>query len=444
VAKTPNIMRLFLTFLAVTVLAGGQTSPDPAAVLQQAKAKLQAMAQRLEQYVCVETIDRRYYQRVTRAADAGGRQPGCDGASTPAPDNALQLEFQDRVRLEVTVSDGRELHSWPGATRFDTRNVDDLIRDGPVSTGSFGAHLNSIFSRPGVTFRYSGQKSSDHGILFEYHYQVPLDASRYEVKTGGAWAAVAYEGEFWIDPQSLELERLTIRAPAPPKDAAFCSASTTLDYRSMRIGDGDVLLPQQAQLEIVRQGGRESRNVTSFGSCREYHAESELVFDVPADGEGTAGPRAGRGRVAVPLGLPVTLALETAIDTDTAAAGDPVSAKVVKAVRKAGSNDEVIPAGSVVRGRIRRIEHHPLPEPYFLIALSFNRVEIQGAVSGFVARREPDLELAKSLGANLQLRDTGIWFWGVGTFLFPTSKPHYVMPAGFESKWFTLATGGRS
>jgi site-specific DNA recombinase len=41
------------------------------------------------------------------------------------------------------------------------------------------------------------------------------------------------------------------------------------------------------------------------------------------------------------------------------------------------------------------------------------------------------------------VRATGIWFWDVGTFLFPTPKSHYIVPAGFESKWFTLATGGR-
>jgi hypothetical protein len=67
----------------------------------------------------------------------------------------------------------------------------------------------------------------------------------------------------------------------------------------------------------------------------------------------------------------------------------------------------------------------------------------QGAVSPFVVRSEPDKELAEKLGANLDLRDTGIWYWGVGTFLFPSSKSEIVIPAGFESKWFTLATGGR-
>jgi len=437
-------MRLFFSFLAITVLAGGQTSPAPETVLDAAKARLKAMAQRLEEYVCVETINRSYYRRVTPLPPPAHAESECEGAAPETVRDSLKLESTDRARLEVTVSQGRELHSWPGATRFDTRNVDDLIRDGPISTGSFGAFLASIFDRPGVTFQYTGAKNSGQGAIFEYHYRVARAASKYEVKVGTAWVPVAYEGEFSINSRSIELERLTIRASDPPPDAAFCAASTTIDYQSARIGDGDVLLPRQAQLEVFRKNGQESRNITTFGACREYHAESELVFDVPADSEAAASPRAGgRVRVALPLGLSVTLALESAIDTDTASAGDPIAAKVVKAVRRPGTSEELLPAGSIVRGRIRRVEHHLLPEPYFLIAISFNRVEAHGTVSGFVARSDADPELAKSLGANLEVRDSGIWYWGVGTFLFPTSKAHYVIPAGFESKWFTLATGAR-
>jgi hypothetical protein len=75
--------------------------------------------------------------------------------------------------------------------------------------------------------------------------------------------------------------------------------------------------------------------------------------------------------------------------------------------------------------------------------MAFNRVETQGVVSLFFARSEPNPVLAKELGANLAMRDTGIWFWGVGTFLFPTHKSRTVIPAGFESRWFTLDIGGR-
>lgn len=404
------------------------------------------MTSRLEKYVCIETINRNYYRRIVPWDTPVLPQAPSACASTAASTSAgreRQLESTDRVRLEVTVSQSQELHSWPGATGFDTRDVDELIRDGPVSTGSFGGYLASIFGHPGVTFHYNGERAAGGHTVLEYGYRVPLDASRLEVKVAGAWLRAAYEGEFWLDPQSTDLQRLTIRTTVLPPEAAFCEADTTLDYQLLHLGTGDVLLPRQSQLEIVNKSGRETRNDTTFASCREYQAESELVFDLPADAKSTVAPRADRGRLVMPIGLPVTLALESPINTDSAATGDPVSAKVVKPVRRPGSNEDLIPAGAVVRGRVRRVEYHLFPKPHYLIAIAFNRVEVHGVVSPFAARSEADPELAKELGANLLMRATGIWFWGVGTFLFPTPKSHYIVPAGFESKWFTLATGGR-
>lgn len=432
--------------LVAAALASGQSARDPDTVLEQARARLRAMSQSLEKYVCVETLDRSYYQRVLPAEapalpDAPpvcGKAPAGGAAREP-----LQLESTDRVRLEVTVSEGHELHSWPGATRFDTRDVDDLIRNGPVSTGSFGAYLASVFDQPGVTFHFNGERSANGKTLFEYRYQAPRSASRFEIKVDAAWRPAAYEGEIRIDPQSFELERLTIRIDEAPPGAAFCEAGATLDYQRVHIGDGEILLPRQSQLEIALQDGRQTSNITTFTNCREYQAESEIVFDAPSGAESTAAPRAGRGRVTLPIGLPVTLALAAPIDTATAAAGDPIAAKVVKPVLRPGTKEELIPAGATVHGRIRRVERHLLPTPYFKIAIAFNRVDVQGVLSPFVARSEADDYLAKRLGASLALRDTGIWYWGVGTFLFPSSKSQIVIPAGYESKWFTLATGGR-
>lgn len=433
--------RLNIIFIALAA-AYGQTARDPAAVLEQARTRLQEMAQNLEKYVCVETINRNYYQRETprKAPVEAEPAPAC---APPPADDPYRLASTDRVRLEVTVSEGSELHSWPGATRFDERNVDELIRNGPVSTGSFGGYLTSVFGQTGVSYRYKGEQSVNGKTLFEYAYQVPLAASHFEVKTDTAWRPTAYEGEFRLDAQSYQLQSLTVRTVAPPAGAAFCQAAATLDYQRVHIGDSDLLLPRQSQLQIELKGGSETRNVTTFANCREYQAESEIVFDELATAGSSVRQSAGRGRVSLPLGLPAILALEDPIDTATAAAGDPVVAKVVKPVRRPGSTADLIPAGALVRGRIRRVEHHLLPTPYFRVVLAFNRVEVQGVASPFIVRSEPDPQLAKKLNASLELRDTGIWYWGVGTFLFPSSKSDIVIPAGFESKWFTLATGGR-
>ena len=400
------------------------------------------MAQNLEKYVCVETINRSYYQRVAprKAPVTPEPLPAC---APPPANDPYELASTDRVRLEVTVSGGAELHSWPGATRFDERNVDDLIRNGPVSTGSFGAYLKSVFGQPGAAYQYKGEQSVDGKTAFEYAYQVPLSASRFEVKTDAGWRSTAYQGEFRLDPQTFQLIHLTVRTIDPPPGTPFCQAASALDYQLVHIGDSDLLLPRQAELQIELKNGPETNNVTTFAQCREYQAESEISFDESASAGGVTPQSAERGRLSLPIGLPVTLALERPIDTASSAAGDPVDAKVVKPVVRPGSNEVLVPAGAVARGRIRRVEHHRLPSPYFRIVLAFNRVEVNGAVSPFVVRSEPDKALAEKLNANLELRDTGIWYWGVGTFLFPTDKTQLVIPAGFESKWFTLATGGR-
>jgi hypothetical protein len=435
----------FLSLLIAVAAAHGQTARDPNTVLDQAIERLQEMAHRLEKYVCIETVERSYYQRLAprHAAAVAEAAPACGPVAAEAADRSpLHLESTDRVHLEVSVSQGRELHSWPGATRFDARDVDELIGDGPVSTGAFGGYLASVFGRKGVSYRYKGKSSANEKTLFEYEYSVPVEASRFEIKVDETWRRAAYEGEFQIDPESLELERLTIRTTELPSGAPFCRAATSLNYQQVHLGDSDLLLPRRSELEIELKSGRETRNVTTFANCREYQAESEIVFDASSSTESSAVSRTERGRVALPIGLPVVLALTDAIDTAAASAGDPVAAKVVKPVRRAGSSEDLIPAGAVVRGHIRRVEHHLLPSPYFLVAIAFNRVEVGGAVSPFFARSEVNAALAKELGVNVTMRGAGIRLWGVGTFLFPSNKSHTVVPAGFESRWFTLATGG--
>ena len=450
-APSRSTVRSTLVVLGISLAAGQPAppagTPAPAQVLAQARARLQAMSRNLERYVCIETVNRSYYQQTAlpEPAPQPEAEAACGSAAsaTPVAEGKRRLESTDRVRLEVTLADGRELHSWPGATRFESRDVDALIRNGPVSTGAFGSYLASIFGPPEVAFRYNGERVMDGRTLFEYRYSVPLEASHYDVRVNVAWRPAAFEGEFSIDPRTLTLERLTIRTSGLPAGATFCQASTAVDYQHVHIGDSDVLLPGQSMLEIVLGHGRETRNITTFANCREYQAESEISFDESSHNEATAARAASRGLVSLPIGLPISLALTAPIDTSVAAAGDPVAATVVKPVRRPGSPVDLIPAGAVVQGRLRRVEHHLLSTPYFLIVISFNRVDIRGALSPFAARSEPDPDLARELGANLAVRETGVRFWGIGSFLFPTNKPRLVIPAGFQSKWFTLAIGGR-
>jgi hypothetical protein len=434
-------MSLALSLCAIALLFG-QSGPDPNELLQRARVKLQALTRRLANYTCIETVDRQYFQRPANAKLAAEAPLSCRASVDP---DSLRLESSDRLRFEVAVADNREILSRPGATRFDSRDVDSIVRFGPIGTGSFGSYLIGVFDNPSAVFSYSGEKLLSGRTMLEYQYQVSLEGSRYRVKAGTAsgatWLAMAYHGTFWVDPESLDLERFTILADNLPPQTSICAAQSTLDYSGVRIRVGDALLPRQSQLQILMLDGRETVNTTNFAGCKEYQAESALVFDETPDTESAVARPVFRTGAALPIGLPVTLALSAAIDSATAAAGDLVSAEVVNSVSRPGSSDVLIPAGAIVHGRITRVEHHVFPEAYFLIALSFNRMEVDGSPSLFAARLEPSAELAEELGVDLAAQGGG--FFNSGTFLFATKKSRYVLPAGYQSTWSTLATPGR-
>jgi hypothetical protein len=433
----PSRLALPLLILAA---ARGQAERDPGEALERARANLQSMTQRLSKYACIETVDRIYYE--PPAEPVGGQSCSLIQAARANQAEPPAIEASDRLRLEVTVSEGHEIHAWPGATRFDTRDVDEIIHQGPIGTGSFGTHLIGVFDNPAVDFHYVGEKTEGGRPVLEYSYHVSAQASRYRVKTGATWEIVPYDGTFWLDPQSLELRHFTMEAASLPRGSFMCQLQGALDYRQVHIGDGDVLLPSEGQLAIVMDTGRETTNRTTFSACREYQAESALRFD-DSNVDNAAAKPIVRTPLALPIGLPVDLALVDPIDTATAAAGDPVSAKVMKPVRRGAAGAILIHPGAMVLGRITRMEHHILPRPYFLISISFNRLARGDISSPFAAKYDGSEKLAKDLGAELHLASRGLEFWDVGTFLFPSSKPTYVLPAGWESKWDTLATPSR-
>jgi hypothetical protein len=135
----------------------------------------------------------------------------------------------------------------------------------------------------------------------------------------------------------------------------------------------------------------------------------------------------------------VDLRLDTAIDTETSAAGDPVSATVVHAVHSDQSAEILIPAGAVAHGRISRIEHHFSPAEYLLIGIAFESVEFDGGSSPFAARTEPPAHFYGTVPIDL-LRGLmqRIPTPPPDSVVFANEK-HHVMAAGTVLHWITAS-----
>jgi hypothetical protein len=435
--------------LAARVLCGqaaiiqAANQRDAYVLLERARAKILDSIRRLPNYICLETVDRAYY--VTRQARLNSRamteSPSyfCDGK----PAGYLSMDAKDRLRVEVAIAGEDEIHSWPGASSFDTRRLDQMIPFGPTSTGSFGTFLLDMFENRIAEVSFKERKGEGSQTVFEYSYRVPKKPSRYRVKAGNRWEITGYSGSFQINAQTAELARLVIDTDQLSRATGMCAATTTLDYSFTTIGDGEFLIPRQSELRTFDTNSNQTDSVTGFSGCHEFTAESNLRFDGSDTAAGVSKPGPVRA-AALPSGISLTLALLSSIDSSKAAAGDAISATVVTAVRRPRSNQVLVPAGAIAHGRILRMRQD-LSSQKIQISIRFDTVETQGSVSPVSLRLNRDRKAESRTSSGLKTRAAEFSLPPPlskelgSSFEFPARNGVYVVPAGFQSKWTTVA-----
>jgi hypothetical protein len=430
--------------IADLTVRGAITTADPVDVLARARVKLAAIARKLPKYTCLETIERAYY-------DAPAPKPSASLMSEPAScenkeigkNGPLSLVAEDRLRLEVAVGESGEIHSWVAASRFDSRPLFEMVPSGPISSGSFGTYLADIFENPGARLKFIDQKSEGSQEIVEYSFVVPVEASHYVIHFGTGWKATGYRGSFEIDRTTADLVRLAQQTDQLPPEGNMCRARTSIEYHTVPIGSGQLLIPRRSELHTLSPDASETNSVTTYSACHEYSVESSLRFDDTDDVAVTAKAPAP-GAVNLPPGLILTLALLNPIDADIAAAGDAVTAKVSRVVRSKDAKEVLVPAGAIAHGRILQMRRQRTFSQ-FLISIAFETLEMNGAVSPISVQLERELKAEKKTEKEIHSRLPGFSLpppppGDQGSlFAVPAKKGGYAMAAGFESNWITVA-----
>src|SRR5579872_160932 len=192
-------------WLALRLLHAG-TGHDPDEVLERVRAKVLASSDRARDFMCVETVERKFYR-----PDAPVRGNVCPEAQVEWRDPAggLRLMSTDRLRLDVTLTENGESYSWVGASRFDG-DIDAVVRRGPIGSGAFASFLDVIFRRDVKDFHFEGHRLDTGDDLMEYSFAVTRSDSHYQVKENRSWAPAAYAGSVFVDPVKDEVIRLRI------------------------------------------------------------------------------------------------------------------------------------------------------------------------------------------------------------------------------------------
>ena len=422
--------RSLLTF---SLAVGVQAQQNPADLLRLVQAKVADTLSRIPRYMCTQTID-----RVTYEPDVYSGNSACDTGPARPP---THLVTSDRLRLDVAMTSTIEMYSWVGESRFDDRDLMDMVLEGAISTGNFAAFLTAVFRTDEASFTYNGDSTEDGRALAEFGFRVPYEKSHYRFGQRPHLVVTGYDGTLLVDAKTGDLVRLIVRTSRLPSETAACYSTTTMDYARVRLSDTDIiLLPTESRLHILDTNGSESENRTVFSACHEFLGESTITFDPPADGAASAAHHglASRGFI-IPRGLRFRVALTQGIDTATAAAGDPIKAKLITPIRD--GSKVLVPMGASVAGRIVRMRQFYGSYSSVAIDIKLETVNVGGASIRLIATPDIGQSFPKTKRAALQQRIEVRTLRSLedrsSAFVFRNVQQPYLISSGLESMWVT-------
>ena len=358
-------MRGVACLLPALLLAGGEPRPPvtPEAIrLGRIRSHMHDILTRIPDYTCLQTIERSRRSAKSR-----------------------RFQLVDTIRLEVALVGGKEMFAWPGAGRFDDREIGRIV-GGTIGNGNFALHARAVFLGSSPAFEYEGEVDHPQGKAHRYRFQVSRQASGYTLRSGPLEGITGYRGWFEADTRTLDLIRLEIDANDIPEHLPIRAARDRMAYARVRIGERDFLLPKSSELVVEDDHGTENRNLTTFSGCRQYAGESVISFADPDPAAAPAPTPEPVVPVQLPDGLGLTVVFDETIRFQQAAIGDQIMGRVVENARWKGKT--MVPRGAVVKGRLLGFKRYYGRVEFMRVAVTLTSVDFPGAHADIDAQIE--------------------------------------------------------
>jgi hypothetical protein len=387
--------------LTVFIASAWGSDADPITLLTRVRAKVAYDAKRIPRYVCSQRIERQTFH-------AQSKKPGDCGAiilrrlNNPSVDAGLATT--DRAKLDVILSEGSELFSWPGRHRFDAATPADLLSGGLSGSGDFASFRIDVFMLDGVAIKYESR--CEDGNCLRFSYDVPIDLTHYILRTPEHDVRIGYHGTFDADADTAEVLRLVVTATDVERILpGACEMDTRMTYARAASDSGEFMIPAVTEKHLLRSDGMRFENKLSYEDCRQYSSESVVKFD----GDVTE-PKSANA----PARAPATPAPGTNIDSEMSFAGDTVEGALTDSIRD--SSGGRIKSGTIVRGHISQMEKVWWPQREIVLSLRFNSMVVGGVEVPVVLER-------------VGRRDAR----GRGLFVFPETR--VVLGERFITRW---------
>jgi VWFA-related protein len=260
---TPGIVShqnhpLVITSLPPTSVSA--PAPDELqAIIADARKRAVSYSDSLPNFMCVEMTD--------RSIDPSG-----NGKWRHKDSIAELLRFHNNSESRQTL----EVNGKPSST-----NHDDLRgKNGALSWGEFGGVLSAVFqlsSKADFQWKETDAIGSETVQVLSYH--VAHENSSWGLAGDDNWKLYpAFHGLLYIDNATRNVRRISLVADDLPRDFSIHSASITMDYDYVAIGNHDYLMPVSGAISL-RQGKREAvLNEIEFRNYRRYGSKVKVLY----------------------------------------------------------------------------------------------------------------------------------------------------------------------
>lgn len=318
------LVRIFaIAVPALCVLA----QPDPGATLQSIRDRALENVRTLPNYTCTSVIERSSRRSVKK-----------------------KFEDVDRIHLEIAYIGGSELFGWPQGEKIADEDLRHFVA-GSITNGDFALLTRALFAGPGVSFKPVARKEANGHSVWNGAFTAAREGSDWVLTMGDREEPVPYSGTFQADAETLRLISIRMTADYIPREFGYRRVTRHLEFQPVLIGSNEVLLPSRAVFVTLDQNGEETKNEASFTNCRQFAAESVLLFE-PAEEESAAQVKQEEAE-GLPAEFDASLELESPLDSDVAAIGDPVTMRLTRDI--SGKGGVVVPKGATVRARIKEM-----------------------------------------------------------------------------------------
>lgn len=150
---------------------------------------------------------------------------------------------------------------------------------GAISAGEFGTMLREIFEpETQADFqwtRWATLRSRRHHV---YSYRVSQPRSKWSINYQNTLRLTpGYRGLVYLDRDSVMVSKVTLEADGIPPSFPVQTASSTLDYELVMIGDQQHMLPLRSEMRM-RETKLLMKNEVEFRMYRKFGAEATITF----------------------------------------------------------------------------------------------------------------------------------------------------------------------